>query len=221
MPVSTARKLCAEGIGAALLLVAVVGSGIMAERLAGGNAALALLFNAIATGCALVVLITIFAPLSCAHFNPAVTLYFTLRGEMTARAAALYAAVQIPAAIMGVWLTHAMFETPIWEISTHLRGGAAQGLSELIATLGLLATIIGARATAPAATPMLVGLYITGAYGFTASTSFANPAVTIARALTDSFSGIAPGSVPMFILAQLAATMVAAFFLPRLFGLAR
>ncbi|HKB96039.1 MAG TPA: MIP/aquaporin family protein [Rhizomicrobium sp.] len=213
-----ARRLAAEFLGTAFLLVAVVGSGVMAERLAGGNIAVALLANALATGAALVVLITVFAPLSGAHFNPCVTLYAALRGEMAWRIAALYIPAQVAAAIAGVWLTHAMFAMPVLEISTHLRDGPPQWLAEMVATFGLLLTIIGAVRFAPTATPMLVGLYITGAYWFTASTSFANPAVTVARALTDSFAGIAPASAPGFIAAQLLATFAAVRLLPWLFA---
>lgn len=204
------RRLAAEFLGTAVLLIAVAGSGIMAERLAGENMAVALLANAIATGAALVVLITIFAPLSGAHFNPAVSLFFALRGEMTWRDAIRYALTQTLAAIIGVWLTHLMFAMPVLTVSTHLRDGPAQGLAEGIATFGLLLTIAGGLRAAPASIPMLVGLYITGAYWFTASTAFANPAVTIARSLTDSFSGIAPASAPGFIAAQLLAALVAA-----------
>jgi glycerol uptake facilitator-like aquaporin len=218
MPIDLVRRLAAEGLGTAFLLVAIVGSGIMAERLAGGNMGIALLANALATGAALVVLITIFGPLSGAHFNPAVSLYFMLRGEMTWRIAARYMLVQIIAAIIGVWLTHLMFAMPLLETSTRLRDGPPQLLAEFIATTGLLATIAGAIRFAPLSTPMLVGLYITGAYWFTASTSFANPAVTIARSLTESFSGIAPTSAPGFIAAQLTAAIVAAFGLKWLFG---
>jgi glycerol uptake facilitator-like aquaporin len=208
------RKLAAEALGTALLLVAVVGSGIMAERLAGGNMAVALLANALATGAALVVLITIFGPLSGAHFNPCVTLYAALNGGMTWPAAGLYVLTQFVAAITGVWLTHAMFALPVLEISSHLRDGPPQWLAELIATLGLLLTIMGGVRFAPTTVPMLVGLYITGAYWFTASTSFANPAVTVARMLSDSFAGIAPSSAPGFIAAQLLATLAAWRFLP-------
>ena len=213
-----ARPLAAEFLGTLFLLVAVAGSGIMAERLAGGNLAVALLANALATGAALVVLITILGPLSGAHFNPAVSLHFALSGMVTWRAASLYVLVQIPGALLGVWLTHMMFAMPVLEVSTHLREGPGQLLAEFIATAGLLATIAGAIRFAPSSTPILVGLYITGAYWFTASTSFANPAVTIARALTDSFSGIAPASVPGFIAAQIAATAMAAPCLRWLFG---
>ena len=212
------RRLTAEFLGTALLLVAVVGSGIMAERLATGNLAVALLANALATGAALVVLIAIFAPLSGAHFNPCVTLYFALRGEMTWSRAALYALTQFAAAVAGVWLAHAMFGLPLIEVSSHLRSGPPQWLAEAIATFGLLLTIAGALRYCPAATPMLVGLYITGAYWFTASTSFANPAVTIARSLTDSFAGIAPASAPGFIAAQVLATLAAVRLLAWLFA---
>lgn len=212
------RRLTAEFLGTALLLVAVVGSGIMAERLAGGNMAIALLANALATGAALVVLITIFAPLSGAHFNPCVTLYAALGKQMPWRMAALYICMQVAAAVTGVWLAHAMFALPVLQLSTHLRDGPPQWLAEVLATFGLLLTIAGAVRFAPATTPMLVGLYITGAYWFTASTSFANPAVTLARMLSDTFAGIAPSSVPGFIAAQLLATLAAWRILPWLFA---
>lgn len=211
------RKLAAEAIGTMLLLTAVVGSGIMAERLAGGNVALALLANALATGAALVVLITLFAPLSGAHFNPAVTLYFALRRDIAWPGALAYVLVQTVAAVAGVWLAHAMFALPVLEISTHLRDGPAQWLAEFTATFGLILTIAGGIRFASAAIPMLVGLYITAAYWFTASTAFANPAVTLARALTQSFAGIAPHSVPGFLAAQLLAAPACALLLPWLF----
>ena len=217
MPSELGRRLAAEALGTALLLATVVGSGIMAERLAAGNGAVALLANALATGAALVVLISIFNPISGAHFNPAVTLYFVLRGEISWPHAASYAAVQIVAAITGVWLAHAMFALPIVEVSHKLRDGYAQALSEFVATAGLLLTIAGC-ARKPDTTPVLVGLYIVAAYWFTASTSFANPAVTLARALTDSFSGIAPSSAPGFIAAQVAAAILAALVFPAFFG---
>ncbi len=204
-----ARALAAEFLGTLLLLVAVVGSGVMAQRLSGGNDGVALLANALATGAALVVLVTIFGPLSGAHFNPAVSIYFALRDELPWRTAAAYIPVQAVAAIIGVWLAHAMFALPILQVSHHLREGPAQVLAECVATFGLLATIAGAIRFAPHATPMLVGLYITGAYWFTASTSFANPAVTLARALTDSFAGIAPDDVAAFVVAQLLAVVAA------------
>jgi glycerol uptake facilitator-like aquaporin len=217
MPVDLPRRLTAEALGTAALLIAVVGSGIMAERLADGNMAIALLANALVTGAALVVLITILGPISGAHFNPSVTLYFALRGEIAWRLAALYALTQFAAAIAGVWLAHAMFALPLLQVSTHLRDGPPQGLAEFIATFGLLAAIVGGIRFAPPAVPVLVGLYITGAYWFTASTSFANPAVTVARSLTDSFAGIAPTSVAGFIAAQLLATVAAWRLLPWLF----
>jgi glycerol uptake facilitator-like aquaporin len=213
MAARLSRRLAAEALGTLFLLIAVVGSGIMAERLAGGNVALALLANTVATGAALAVLITVLAPVSGAHFNPCVTLYFALRREIGFGDAALYGGVQIASAIAGVWLAHAMFAAPILEISYKLRDGPAQWLSEFVATFGLLVTIAGALRFRPSAIPALVGLYIGAAYWFTASTSFANPAVTLARALTNSFAGIAPGSVPGFIAAQLAATLAAFFFL--------
>lgn len=218
MPTDASRRLAAEALGTALLLVAVVGSGIMAQRLSGGNAAIALLANAIATGAALVVLISVFAPLSGAHFNPAVTVYSAMRCEMTWHMAGAYIFTQCVAAIIGVWITHAMFAMPLWEVSGNLRNGPSQWLAEFIATLGLLIIVAGAMRIEKPSTPMLIGLYITGAYWFTASTSFANPAVTLARIFTDSFSGIAPVSAPGFIAAQLAATAVAAMSLKRLFG---
>ena len=213
-----ARRLAAEFLGTLLLLATVVGSGIMAEGLAGGNIALALLANALATGAVLVVLITIFAPVSGAHFNPAVTLYFGLRGDIAWPTATAYGLVQTVAAIAGVWLAHAMFAQPLLQVSTHLRDGPAQWLAEFTATFGLILTIAGAIRFAPTAVAMLVGLYITGAYWFTASTSFANPAVTLARGLTRSFAGIAPSSIPGFIAAQLLAALVCAFVLPWLFA---
>lgn len=203
-----ARRLVAEALGTAFLLAAVVGSGIMAERLSGGNNALALLCNTVATGAALVVLIAIFARISGAHFNPAVTFYFALRDEISPPVALAYVVVQICGAIFGVWLAHAMFGTAIFELSHKLRDRPSQWLSEFVATFGLLATIAGSKHR-PDTTPPLVGLYIAAAYWFTASTSFANPAVTIARALTDSFAGIAPASVPGFLMAQIAATAAA------------
>jgi glycerol uptake facilitator-like aquaporin len=194
-------------LGSAFLLAAVVGSGIMGERLAGGNLAVALLANTIATGAALAVLISIFGPISGAHFNPAVTLFFWLRREIEPRLGLLYVAVQIVGAIAGVFAAHAMFAMPVLEVSHKLRDGPAQWFAEFVATFGLVITIAGAVRHAPQAAAYLVGLYITAAYWFTASTSFANPAVTIARAMTDSFAGIAPHSVPGFIAAQFAAAI--------------
>ncbi|HUE63379.1 MAG TPA: MIP/aquaporin family protein [Rhizomicrobium sp.] len=208
------RPLAAEFLGTLVLLATVVGSGIMGEQLAGGNVALVLLANSLATGAMLVVLIALFAPISGAHFNPAVTLYFALQGGIGGRLALAYVVVQLAAALAGVWLAHAMFALPILQVSIHLRDGPAQWLSEFTATFGLILTIAGGVRFAPAATAMLVGLYITGAYWFTASTSFANPAVTLARALTSSFAGIAPRSAPGFIAAQLLAALISALILP-------
>jgi glycerol uptake facilitator-like aquaporin len=202
-PFSLSRRLAAEALGTALLLAVVIGSGIMGERLADGNAAVALLGNALATGAALVVLITVFGPISGAHFNPAVTLAFAIRRELGAGLALAYLAVQVGGAVLGVWAAHLMFAEPVLQVSTKLRDGPAQAFSEAVATFGLLATILGSLRFRPDSTPAAVGLYITAAYWFTASTSFANPAVTVARALSDTFAGIAPASAPSFIVAQL------------------
>jgi glycerol uptake facilitator-like aquaporin len=193
-----------------LLLAVVIGSGIMGERLAGGNVAIALLGNTIATGAGLVVLITIFGPLSGAHFNPVVSLMFAFRRELSWYHAAAYIVVQVVGAILGVWLAHAMFAEPILQVSTKLRDGWPQGLAEGVATFGLIATILGSLRFRPDATPVMVGLYITAAYWFTASTSFANPAVTVARSLSNTFAGIAPTSAPLFIICQLAGAAVSA-----------
>lgn len=205
-----ARHFVAEALGTAFLLAAVVGSGIMGERLAGGNVAIALLANTLATGAALAVLISIFGPVSGAHFNPAVTLYFVLQRKIRLTTGVCYVFMQIFGAIVGVGIAHAMFAVPIMEISHKLRDGPAQWLGEFIATFGLLATIAGAMRYRPTAIPYLVGLYIASAYWFTSSTSFANPAVTLARAMSDSFAGIAPHSVPGFVVAQIIATLCAA-----------
>jgi glycerol uptake facilitator-like aquaporin len=206
---SLAQRLFAEWLGTAFLLAAVVGSGIMAERLSGGNVALALLCNTIPTGAILVVLILIFGPLSSAHFNPAVSIAFALRRELPWPTAAGYTAAQIIGAVAGVWAAHLMFELPLWQFSITSRAGGGQWFAEAVATFGLLLTIFGCAARTPAAVPYAVGLYITSAYWFTASTSFANPAVTIARSLSDTFAGIAPSGVPAFIIAQLAGMGVA------------
>ena len=206
---NTARRLVAELLGTAFLLAIVVGSGIMGESLAGGNTAIALLGNTIATGAGLVVLITVFGPISGAHFNPAVTLAMALRRELPVRMALAYGAVQIVGAVLGAWAAHAMFDQPILQVSQKLRDGPAQAWSEFIATFGLLATILGTVRFRPDFTPVSVGLYITSAYWFTASTSFANPAVTVARSLSDTFAGIAPSSAPMFIAAQLLGAVAA------------
>ena len=207
---SLSRRLASEALGTALLLAIVIGSGIMGERLAGGNAAIALLGNTLATGAGLVVLITIFGPISGAHFNPAVTLMFAIRRELPARLAVGYVCAQLAGGVIGAWAAHAMFAEPILQLSTKLRDGAGQALAEFIATFGLIATILGSIRFRPDATPLAVGLYITSAYWFTASTSFANPAVTVARMLSDTFAGIAPGSAPAFIAAQLAGALAAA-----------
>jgi glycerol uptake facilitator-like aquaporin len=200
---SLGQRLAAEWLGSAFLLAAVVGSGIMAQKLAGGNVALALLCNTIPTGAILVVLILIFGPLSGAHFNPAVTLAFAWRRELPWAIAGLYILTQIAGAIAGAWTAHLMFELPLWQASLTVRTGAGQWLAEGVATFGLLLTIFGCVARAPGAVAYAVGLYITSAYWFTASTSFANPAVTIARSLSDTFAGIAPAGVLPFIAAQL------------------
>ncbi len=201
---SLVRRVVAEWLGTAFLLAAVVGSGIMAQKLAGGNIALALLCNTIPTGAILVVLILVFGPLSGAHFNPAVTLAFAWRGETPWRTALLYIVAQILGGVAGVWVAHLMFELPLWQTSLTTRTGGGQWFAEGVATFGLLLTIFGCAARTPAAIPYAVGLYITSAYWFTASTSFANPAVTIARSLSDTFAGIAPSGVAAFVLAQLA-----------------
>ncbi|MEI9890188.1 MAG: MIP/aquaporin family protein [Caulobacteraceae bacterium] len=206
---SLPRRLAAEGLGTAFLLAIVVGSGIMGERLSGGNVALALLGNTLATGAGLVVLISVFGPVSGAHFNPAVTLAMLLRKAIPPRVALAYVMVQVSAAVLGVWAAHVMFGEPILQSSHKLRDGPALAFSEFVATFGLFATIFGVSRFKAESTALAVGLYIAAAYWFTASTSFANPAVTLARSLSDTFAGIAPTSVPAFILAQLAAVVVA------------
>jgi glycerol uptake facilitator-like aquaporin len=203
------KRIFAEWLGTAFLLAAVVGSGIMAQRLSGGNLALALLCNTIPTGAILAVLILIFGAISGAHFNPAVSLAFALRGELAWCTGATYIAAQIAGAVFGVWMAHLMFDLPVLQYSVTARTGPGQWLAEAVATLGLLLTIFGCVARTPAAVPYAVGLYITSAYWFTASTSFANPAVTIARATSDTFAGIAPAGVPSFIAAQLVGMAVA------------
>lgn len=216
--VSLSRRLFAEWFGTMMLVATVVGSGIMAEQLAGGNVAIALLGNTIATGAILVVLITILGPLSGAHFNPAVSFAFALRGEITPKIAALYAIWQIIGGLCGTVLAHLMFEQTVWQTSAHMRSGMAQYGSEFVATFGLLAVIFGGICYRQTAVPWLVGLYITAAYWFTASTSFANPAVTIARSFTDSFSGIFPGDMPFFIIAQMLAAVAASLVCGWLFA---
>lgn len=205
------RKLFAEWLGTLFLLATVVGSGIMAENLAGGNVAIALLGNTIPTGAILVVLILIFGPISGAHFNPAVTLAFYIRKEITARDGILFVGAQITGGIIGVFIAHLMFQNPLIDPSTHARTGTSQWISEFVATFGLLATILGLVKSRPEAIPYAVGLYITAAYWFTSSTSFANPAVTIARGFSNTFAGIDPSHVAAFIMVQLFAAVVATF----------
>lgn len=205
---SPARRLAGEALGTGALLAVVVGSGIMAERLT-QDAALALLANMAATGAGLAVLIATLGPVSGAHFNPAVTLVFALRGALSARLAAAYVIVQIGAGVAGVWIAHLMFGEPVLQVATRLRDGPPQALSEAVATFGLIGVILAGLRFRPQAVPALVGLYITAAYWFTASTSFANPAVTLARSLSDTFSGIAPMSAPAFIAAQIAGAVAA------------
>lgn len=211
MSVTLTRRLLSEFLGTALLLATVVGSGIMASKLAGGNIALALLGNTIPTGAILVVLITIFGPISGAHFNPVVSGAFVIRGQLSIRDFIAFIVAQVVGGIVGVWAAHGMFDLTMIQTSTTIRTGQAQWFAEAIATFGLLITIFGCIATAPKSVPYAVGLYITAAYWFTASTSFANPAVTLARSLTDTFAGIAPNNAPAFILAQLIGASVAIF----------
>ena len=211
---SLAQRAFSEWLGTAFLLAAVVGSGIMAEKLAGGNDALALLCNTLPTGAILAVLILVFGPLSGAHFNPAVSLGFALRGELPWSTAAIYVVAQVFGGLAGVWAAHLMFELPVWQFSITERTGPGQWLAEAVATFGLLLTVFGCVSRRPESIPYAVGLYITAAYWFTASTSFANPAVTIARSLSDTFTGIAPAGVAAFIVSQFAG-MVAAIILSR------
>ena len=211
------RRAVAEALGTAFLLAAVVGSGIMAQRLAGGNGAIALLCNTIPTGAILTVLILVFGPLSGAHFNPAVSLAFSLRGYLPWKDAAVYIPCQVAGGIAGVLAAHLMFDLPLWQFSQTMRTGPGQWFAEGVATFGLLLTIFGCIASNRAAVPYAVGLYITAAYWFTASTSFANPAVTIARSLTDTFAGIRPADMLGFISAQLAGGGVAVLVVAALF----
>ncbi len=211
------QKLTSEAIGSFLLFVTVVGSGIMAEKLAGGNVAVALLGNTIATGAMLFVLITMLGPVSGAHFNPAVTLIMRLRGEVTNAEGVGYVLAQLTGGILGVWAAHVMFGLPVLEFSHHARTGAGQWLGEAIATFGLLLTILGTVKHRHIWVPPSVAFYIVAAYWFTSSTSFANPAITIARSLTDTFAGIAPADVPGFIIAQIIGALVAHFIAKGLF----
>ncbi len=206
---SLARRVVAEGVGTALLLAVVVGSGIMAERFAGGNVAIALLANTIATGAGLVALILAFGPISGAHFNPAVTLADAWQGGMAWRHVPAYIGVQVLGAFAGVAAAHLMFGEPLFSASQHIRAGYAQLWSEFVATFGLLAVIWGCVRSRPNVVPFAVGAYISAAYWFTASTSFANPAVTLARAASDSFAGIRPIDAPGFIVAQLLGALTA------------
>ena len=206
---SMARKLAAELLGTFLLLATVVGSGIMAEQLAGGNVALALLGNTIPTGAMLVVIIWVFGPVSGAHFNPAVTLVFLIRRDIATQAAMLYVVAQITGALLGVWAAHGMFDLELLQTSASERTGGAQWFAECVATFGLVVAILGTLRHGTRIVAASVGLYITAAYWFTASTSFANPAVTIGRTLTDTFSGILPAHAPAFIVSQIVGALVA------------
>ena len=208
MPLS--RRLVAEALGTAFLLATVIGSGVMAQKLSAGNQALALLGNTLPTGAILVVLILVFGPISGAHLNPAVSLIFALRRELSWPDAAAYTAMQLVGAVAGVWVAHVMFDLPIVQLATTVRSGPGQWVAEAVAAFGLVLTILGCIAKAPTAVAYAVGLYITAAYWFTASTSFANPAVTVARSLSDTFAGIAPGGVLAFVIAQLAGAIAAA-----------
>jgi glycerol uptake facilitator-like aquaporin len=208
-PYDLPRRLAAEAIGTALLLAAVVGSGIMAERLAQGNVALALLANTVATGAVLVALIAALGPISGAHFNPVVTLSALVTRQTSRGDSIAYVLVQCGAAVAGVWLAHLMFGEPVWQASRHARAGASQLLSEAVAPFGLVAVILATARHRPSYVPVAVGAYITAAYWFTASTSFANPAVTLARTLSDTFAGIRPIDAPGFIVAQLAGGLAA------------
>ncbi len=212
------RRLAAEALGTGLLVATVVGSGIMAAKLAGGNQALALLCNTLPTGAILVVLITVLGPVSGAHFNPAVSAALALRRDLPTGELGPYLLAQIAGGIAGSWLAHAMFDLPILQASLTVRTGGGQWLGELTATFGLLLAIFGAVRFSPVAVPWCVGLYITAAYWFTSSTSFANPAVTIARGLSDTFAGIRPGDMPAFIVAQLLGALLATLLCGWLFA---
>jgi glycerol uptake facilitator-like aquaporin len=212
------RRLAAEALGTLILVMAVIGSGIMAENLAGGNDAVALLCNTIATGAVLFVIITIFASVSGAHFNPAVSLVVALRGDLDWRTAALYIVAQIAGGCLGAVFAHLMFGLDLFQLGAKARNGIGQWAGEFIATFGLIGTILGCVRFKPEAVATAVALYITSAYWFTASTSFANPAVTIARSLSDTFAGIAPGDAPGFIAAELLGALAAAWLFGWLFA---
>jgi len=205
------RAVLAEALGSFWLFATVIGSGIMAERLSGGNVAVALLGNTLATGAILFVLITMLGPVSSAHLNPAVTLIMRLRGLIQTQLAAAYVAAQLAGGVLGVWIAHLMFDAPILQLSTKLRSGPGQWTGEAVATFGLILTIFGTLQTQPRSIPTSVALYITAAYWFTSSTSFANPAITLARSLSNSFAGIAPACVPAFVAAQLIGAIAAHF----------
>ncbi len=206
------RRLFAEWLGTFSLLATVVGSGIMAERLADGNVAIALLGNTIPTGAILVVLIMVFGPISGAHFNPAVTLAFAIRKEIAVKDSVLYVLTQIVGGISGVLIAHVMFDNPLFDPSTTVRSGVGQWVGEFVATFGLVGTILGCLKARPEAVSYAVGLYITAAYWFTSSTSFANPAVTIARGFSNTFAGIQPANVAAFVAVQLTAAILATLF---------
>ncbi|MBA4163003.1 MAG: aquaporin family protein [Novosphingobium sp.] len=205
------QRLWAEALGTFFLFATVVGSGIMAEQLAGGSTAVALIGNTLATAAMLFVLIAMLGPVSGAHFNPALSLVMRLRGDCCWQGLAATIAVQLGAGVLGVWCAHAMFGLPVLQVSQHLRAGPGQWLGEFVATFGLVATILLTLRHRPAAVPASVALYIAAAYWFTSSTSFANPAITLARSISDTFAGIAPGSVPGFIAAQFAGALAAHF----------
>jgi glycerol uptake facilitator-like aquaporin len=213
------RRLAGEGLGSLLLAATVVGSGIMAERLSGGNLAIALLANTAATVAMLAVLIALLGPISGAHFNPAVSLVEAIRGRLAWRDAALYSLTQVASCCAGALIAHLMFELPLWQLSVHVRTGAAQWLAEFVATFGLLLVVLGHRRAADA--PWMVAAWIGAAYWFTASTSFANPAITIARSLTNTFSGIRPSDAPAFIAAQIFGALAALGLAAVLFPSAR
>jgi glycerol uptake facilitator-like aquaporin len=215
---SEGRPLAAEFIGSAFLAATVIGSGIAAERLSGGNVALALLANAIATGCILYVIIAVFAPLSGAHFNPAVSLAFAVRGELAWRLCGFYIVAQVAGMILGAMIAHAMFELPLLQVSSTARAGQGTAAGEIVAAFGLVLAIFGLKERNAAAIPLAVGLYITSAYWFTSSTSFANPAITLARSLSDTFAGIAPASVPLFVACQIGGALLAALVARTLFA---
>ena len=212
-----AQRLAAEGIGSFFLFSAVIGSGVMAEALSGGNVAVALLGNTLATGAILFVLITMLGPVSGAHFNPAVTLVLASRGALPWRDVGPYLIAQLTGGLLGAWAAHLMFDLPILQYSAKARSGIGQWSGEMVATFGLILTILGTLKHRPSAVPASVALYITAAYWFTSSTSFANPAITIVRSLSNSFAGIAPGDVPAFVVAQLAGAFAAGAVAVRLF----